>query len=351
MLRKVNNWAKAGMNISILDQRQCLNVLSPQDIKRDVERLEKNGSALLVSSDKPEYLCVDFDVKYQATIAPEELRKYNVITKKGKKKPSPMKVKVIDICCGRGGDINKLSREFDVDFYLGMDISLEELYEAEDRAYNLSKKSKKSLREYKFIHGDAGDSTCTDVIKSIKELPHKDFDMACCQFALHYFCDKEERIINLFKIVSDLLKPGSRFCASFPNPYHIVHRLKKNERPPHESGALCSVERSESVVEKVGDFLSSFGVEYIFSLGDAVKQCKEYIVPIHRVIELAESCGLEVITLLPMQDYIISMTKDDETCALREVMGVGKDMARPLDDEEWKAIGVYMIAAWQKAKV
>ena len=173
--------------------------------------------------------------------------------------------------------------------------------------------------------------------------------MAWCQFALHYFCDKEERITNLLRIVSSLLKPKHRFCASFPNPYHVLHRLKRNEPPPNMSGALCSIESSENVAAAGVDPLKTFGIEYIFSLGDAVQQCKEYIVPIDTVLEIAKSLGLKLVTLLPMQDYIVSMTQNDEVSALREAMGVvGADIPRPLSNDEWKAIGVYMIIAWEK---
>ena len=38
-------------------------------------------------------------------------------------------MKVIDICCGRGGDINKLTQEFITDLYVGFDISYDELNE------------------------------------------------------------------------------------------------------------------------------------------------------------------------------------------------------------------------------
>ncbi len=354
MLRKVNNWAKAGMNMSILDKKYPLGPLSSQDINNEIKRLKENAKALVVPSDEiAEYLCIDFDVKYQATVVPPELYERKSPTRKGgendrKKSSASEPVRVIDICCGRGGDLNKLTSEFTVDFYLGMDISLEELHEADERAYKLStqKKSKK-LKKFKFIHGDVGNSNCKDAIKLIGDIQPESFNMAWCQFALHYFCDKEERITNLLSIVSDLLRPGCRFCASFPNPYHVLERLKRCEQPPSVSKAICTIERGEEVKQQI-DPLSSFGVEYFFSLGDAVQQCKEYVVPINRLLEIATSLGLELVTLLPMQDYIVSMTKNSEVSALRDVMGVGQDMLRPLSDEEWKAIGVYMIIAWQK---
>ena len=173
--------------------------------------------------------------------------------------------------------------------------------------------------------------------------PHQ----AWCHFALHYFCDNEERVTNLLRVASDLLKPGCRFCASFPNPYHVLERLKRCEQLSSERTEICIIERGEQVDEQL-DPLSSFGVEYFFSLGDAVQKCKEYVVPINRVLQIAKSLGLELITLLPMQDYIVSMTKNTEVDALRDVMGIGHSMHRQLSPEEWMAIGVYMIIAWQK---
>ena len=348
MLRKVNNWAKAGMNVSILDKRCQLNTLSSEDVNNGIMRLKENAKALLVPSDtQTEYLCIDFDVKYQATIVPPELCD-GVSTKSSSRKKNSKSgpVRVIDICCGRGGDLNKLTSEFIVEFYLGVDISFEELLEADGRACSL-RAQKKKLKKFKFIHGDVGDKSCKDVIESTEDIKSDKFDMAWCHFALHYFCDNEERVTNLLRIASDLLKPGCRFCASFPNPYHVLERLKRCEQSSSERTEICVIERGEQVNEQL-DPLSSFGVEYFFSLGDAVQQCKEYIVPINRVLQIAKSLGLELITLLPMQDYIVSMTKNTEVDALRDVMGIGHSMHRQLSPEEWMAIGVYMIIAWQK---
>ena len=67
---------------------------------------------------QPEYLCVDFDLKYQATLAPPEICRRGSVKKGGSRKAPQKHVKVIDICCGRGGDLNKLTREFLVDFSL-----------------------------------------------------------------------------------------------------------------------------------------------------------------------------------------------------------------------------------------
>ena len=242
----------------------------------------------------------------------------------------------------------------------------------------------KRLRDFLFIHGDVGHASTMDAVEvltgrrstppevsgvgeegkersgsNLSQKPgfnYGSFDMALCQFALHYFCDQEQRVTRVLTLVSGLLKPGHRFCASFPNPYHILRRLERKEGGnvggEQSTSPLCSVERTQEGDELPPNeevALRTFGLGYTFTLGDAVQSCKEYIVPLKKVIEIAESVGLHLVTLQPLQEHIFLMMQDKETDQLREGMGVvGPDSPRQLSNEEWRAIGVYVVAAWQK---
>ena len=81
---------------------------------------------LMIPGEQADYMCIDFDLKYKATVAPHEISKVKKGSQKSHKANSHS-VKVLDICCGRGGDISKISKAFSVDLYVGLDISLNEL--------------------------------------------------------------------------------------------------------------------------------------------------------------------------------------------------------------------------------
>ena len=357
MLRKVNNWAKAGMFMLILSQSNSKTVMSVGDVTAALSRLESHGRALVLD----ETAAIQA-LGYSPQVSPMLLQ--SPVSKEAKKSFQYLKrndrIKALDICCGRGGDLNKLTREFVLDLYVGIDLSLQELKEAEVRATQMSA-SRKNPKKFIFIHGDAAASETNDVLDvlsgrraeqplegvKVPVFPGCSFDLAFCQFALHYFCDDRERLGNILRTVSESLKPGHRFCASFPNPFHVSLRLQGLQPRDSDPSSLCTI-RPASTTE--GNEIEAFGVEYIFTLGDAVQNCKEFVVPLPLVIEMARDVGLSLVLLVPMQDFILSMLDHPETNQLRLSMSVlpTNKLDRPLSDEEWAAIGVYCIAAWEK---
>jgi SAM-dependent methyltransferase len=202
--------------------------------------------------------------------------------------------------------------------------------QADSRADDLRRRRGKP-KDFIFIHGDASDvgtiasvdalSGSGPVLEIIKAGPmpgfsEGGFDMSLCHFALHYFCDDENRVFRVLDMVARLLKPGSRFVCSFPNPFHIGLRFRGNEADAADTGALCSIRKSSPDMLEEPDLSRTFGVEYMFTLGDAVQNCKEYVVPIRRLVELARSVGLQLVCLQPMHDYIMSMCHDTEVVSL-----------------------------------
>ena len=98
-----------------------------------MQRLSRHAILALVPPDQPtEYLCVDYDLKYRAAKTPPEICRKGQGGNKVKPRDKGTAVKVIDICCGRGGDLNKLMREFVLDLYVGVDISYDELNEVRE---------------------------------------------------------------------------------------------------------------------------------------------------------------------------------------------------------------------------
>lgn len=358
MLRKVNNWAKAGMFMLVSSMSNSRDVMTVDQTSAALSYLKNHGRTLILGTS-------DSFLKYNPQKAPLELHSPFQVDRK-QKKPFPYKerrVKALDICCGRGGDINKLTREFMLDLYVGIDLSLQELKEAEGRATKLLKQ-RKNPKKFMFIHGDAAAGETMHVLDvlagrrteppervKVETIQDCQFDLAFCQFALHYFCDDSERLRNILRMVSQSLKLGHRFSASFPNPYHVDLRLKGIDPNDADPGSLCTI-RKVSFEQPIFENFNNFGIEYIFSLGDAVQNCKEFVVPLPLVIEMAREEGLALVKLLPMQDFILSMLSYPETDQLRTPMSVlsksGGAPDRPLSDEEWKAIGVYCIAAWEK---
>mmetsp|Transcript_19917 Transcript_19917/g.33572 ORF Transcript_19917/g.33572 Transcript_19917/m.33572 type:complete len:1191 (+) Transcript_19917:54-3626(+) len=276
-------------------------------------------------------------------------------------------INVLDIACGRGGDIRKFTSDHSVNVYVGVDISPEQLKDCEERA-----KQNRGIKHCITCLGDASTGSWKDLVSRFTNMPSSSgqFDAAWCMFALHYFCGSEDTLRLLFLHVADSLKVGGKFACTFPNPYYIHDQLTRGAAMRNEDSVddkiykVCSNESGDKPFAlSIEDCLTTFGNVYQFSLGDAVQDCEEYIVPFEKVLEIATEVGLRVSSFkcngrdsgtpmaLSMNTWISQCCLTSEgLVGLRRVMGVtgDKSAGRDMSTEEWEAISLYMCAVWTK---
>lgn len=279
-------------------------------------------------------------------------------------KSSRIPMKVLDLACGRGGDINKWTRDGFIVFYAGVDISGEELVEARKRASGYEPKSESPI--YHFLHGSCDSPSLLRELyecvnsrnpSALNPRSHKEkelcgLNVVWCQFALHYFCVSREALHSLLKNVSGALDRGGRFCASFPNPFAVgrsfAHMRQSGEKKSGSSVCYISVDEVSEISED--QLLHEFGIKYYFTLGDAVQNCMEFVVPLRSLVALAEKLNLKLRRLMQMHTFMSKCAHDEELASLREVMQIvgPKSPGRPLSPEEWDAIGIYCVAVFEK---
>lgn len=143
---------------------------------------------------------------------------------------------VLDLACGRGGDLCKVRY---CRAYYGIDIAEAALEELQRRARELG------MHHVSVEHGDA--ATCTATVQ---------VDMVLCNFALHYFCDSAQHVSALLQTISASLVAGGMLCGTF-----------------ELSGA------------------TAFGVQHVAIVGDCV-HAVEWRIPWERVVRLAHKYGL-----------------------------------------------------------
>ena len=277
---------------------------------------------------------------------------------------SRIPMKVLDLACGRGGDLNKWTRENIVNLYVGVDVSGEELIEAEQRAKGLDRQ-----RQSPTFHFYRSSCDSPTLLKELYDYVntrnpsvldariHRDrllsgFNVVWCQFALHYFCGSRESLHAFLKNVSDSLIRGGRFCASFPNPLvvgrYLAHMRQSGEKSFGSSTCYVSV---DEILEISDDqLLNEFGIKYKFTLGDAVQDCAEFVVPLESLVSLAKKLNLRLVRLTQMHAFMSKCAHDQELAYLREVMQItgSKSPGRLLTSEEWDAMGFYCICVMEK---
>lgn len=154
--------------------------------------------------------------------------------------------RVIDLACGRGGDLGKVKGCLS---YEGADLAVCALDELKRRASELCMENRVTT-----YHCDASQfiGTCPA-------------HLILCNFALHYFCDTVSHCSQLLDAVSQNLNPG---------------------------GMLCGTYQAHSTTE--------FGVEHYAVVGDCVN-AMEWRVPWTRVVKMAYDRGLALVYISSFQ--------------------------------------------------
>jgi len=195
---------------------------------------------------------------------------------------------LLDMCCGRGGDIHKWIN-CNIRKVIGLDISTKEIVEAFRRYREAKKKRPGSALEAKFNHCE---------VLGTKELKWESkFDVVTCMFAIHYFFVSEPAIKTFFKNVQAALKPGGYFIATFPSGKKVLQTL--NQQEEHRSPMLYLKKGW-----KGKDPTKPFGQAFECAISNTVTRAEtsedivgshEYLVFFNVIEALAKQVGLKLV--------------------------------------------------------
>eukprot|EP00039_Didymoeca_costata_P007327 m.98629 g.98629 ORF g.98629 m.98629 type:complete len:346 (+) comp13642_c0_seq4:247-1284(+) len=213
---------------------------------------------------------------------------------------------LLDLACGRGGDIRKWI-DNKVENVLGVDISKHEVEEAKYRlGLHLAKTRNPDLFDYRFVQ-------TTDIgVKEIdwNELEPKypkgfQFDSVSCHFAAHYFFKSYESVKAFLSNVSRSLKPGGVFYGVVADGSEILRRLEN--RPEYKSELL-------NIQQKWTEQYKEYGSGYTFAISGTVTNddhekdevgegCLEYLVFLRKFTEVAKKFNLHPADLNWEKDF------------------------------------------------
>lgn len=198
---------------------------------------------------------------------------------------------VLDIACGKGGDLLKWSKA-NINSYVGIDISSQAIEDAMDRYKGRSSDKQygmSGLGDVKFM--------CYDCCEDLPSLSMGNFDLVSCQFALHYAFQTEKRAKTMIKNISKNLKEGGVFFCTIPNETILKSKLYKSKISGNDLYKINFTERREETELLNSNYKKSpFGIEYIFSLNDAIYECPEYLVNLDVLRNIAFEYDLEMIS-------------------------------------------------------
>jgi len=277
-------------------------------------------------------------------------------------------VVVLDLACGKGGDLLKWQKG-KVDHVFMADIASTSIDQCKERYARLEKESKHSRYRDRLFTMEAYAVDCTKENLAEKYYKKKDakIDLASCQFAFHYAFESLEQAETMVKNACERLNNGGYWIGTMPDANHIVKNVKKSEDGSFGNSVFTITPDSKE------DF-PLFGSKYMFHL-EGVVDCPEFLVHFPVVEKLAEKHGMKLVWKKNFHDLYKYMEKDHASllhrmsaletypansnkllAAEEEEYSHAKDFMKEnecsrvgtLSKDEWEAAGIYIAFAFEK---
>lgn len=205
---------------------------------------------------------------------------------------------VLDMGCGKGGDLEKWRRA-GIDGYIGVDIANVSIENAQQRYRQL---------EHHTFWADLVVGNCFgDDIHRILHPGALPVDTISSQFALHYAFDNIDRVRITMSNVAESLKSGGLFFGTIINSEYLSEQLRDVATKGKSSWGndifSISFDPNAECVKNGGKFTSLVGNQYEFYLSEAVDHIPEYVVPFDMLVDLAKEYGLTLVQREPFLQY------------------------------------------------
>ncbi|GET88479.1 methyltransferase, putative [Leishmania tarentolae] len=274
-------------------------------------------------------------------------------------KPSA-KLHVLDVCCGRGGDLLKW-QHIRPAFLFMTDASVECVAEAaarystsEGQSVKVANGKQKGFPAFFSVH-DAFDKSSGLREDLLKRGP---FQLTSCQFSLHYGCRSKESMQYFVKAIADSLAPCGRFVGTTVSDVELLSRAKEhgaefgNDVYGVRFGAEAYAQLQASHFDPVE---LSFGVPYATTVERSVQDMTEFVVPWGAFVAL---CAEHQLKLLLEDNFMHYYGQHKDTEAGKAVMleqhrkrNSGGDIVDcPLSPSEQAAVGLYRLFVFEKVK-
>ncbi|KZV92849.1 guanine-N(7)-methyltransferase [Exidia glandulosa HHB12029] len=253
----------------------------------------------------------------------------------------PPQGKVLDMGCGKGGDLQKWSKARIAE-YVGLDVAAVSVDDARSRWQQLRVKNK--------FRADFAAADCfTESIDTVlpPEVFATPFDVVSMQFCMHYAFESKAKAEMMLRNVSSHLRPGGIFLGTIPNSQQLMSQLdfiQQNGSGAPEWGNSVYSFRFDSLTDR-----PMFGHRYSFFLKDAVDDVPEYVVHWDNFLDMASQHGLRLQYREEFHDVFEAERDDAEFGPLLERMNVvDKQGESHMDEDQWEAANIYIAFAFVK---
>jgi mRNA (guanine-N7-)-methyltransferase len=189
-------------------------------------------------------------------------------------------LRVLDIGCGKGGDLQKWQNApQQVGLYVGLDPAETSIEQANDRFREMRRKNRnRSMMDARFFTQDCFGASIADVgiVREVgidlsvgngqpSRFAKGGFDIVSCMFAMHYSFESEDKVRQMLRNVAGALKKGGRFIGVVPNSDVCAEniqrwfkekeakKLKSDGQMPTESNGTAEPKEEADGLKQEGD--------------------------------------------------------------------------------------------------
>ncbi|KAG7452705.1 mRNA capping enzyme, large subunit [Guyanagaster necrorhizus] len=247
--------------------------------------------------------------------------------------------KVLDMGCGKGGDLSKWAKA-KVRDYIGADIASISIEQARQRW--------ESQRGARFNATFAALDCYTQPLSQAfsLDLLRQPFDVVSMQFCMHYAFETEQKARCMLDNVSRWLRRGGVFIGTIPNAEQLLQNL--DDLPPSTEdltfgNSVYKIRFEDRKHRPV------FGHKYWFFLQDAVEDVPEYIVRWDPFVQLASEYNLYPVYKEEFHHVFEEHQEHPEFGPLMVRMKVvDANGESSMDEDQWEAANIYIAFAFEK---
>ncbi|XP_074543807.1 mRNA cap guanine-N(7) methyltransferase [Halichoeres trimaculatus] len=282
------------------------------------------------------------------------------------RKAGSQQVSVLDLGCGKGGDLLKWRRG-GINHLVCADLAEVSVEQCQIRYDDMKKKShfNEKIFSAQFITAD-----CTkEVLAEKLDNPELLFDICSCQFVYHYSFEDEKKADMMLRNACERLKPGGFFIGTTPDAFELVKRLEASD-------SLSFGNEVFKVSFQSKGFYPLFGCQYHFSLEDVVN-VPEFLVYFPLFEHMAKRYNMRLVMKQRFSEFFEEKVKNDHHRSLMMKMMAlepfpsedggeqatdteyshakehcgragAKQPLGTLSRSEWEASSIYLVFVFQK---
>ncbi|KAI0035963.1 mRNA capping enzyme-domain-containing protein [Vararia minispora EC-137] len=250
-----------------------------------------------------------------------------------------MKGKVLDMGCGKGGDLSKWHKA-KIKEYIGLDIAAISVDQAATRHTSL----RPPRFEATFGALDCYVHPLTRALAPARLA--QSFDVVSMQFCMHYAFESLPKARMMLENVSTWLRKGGRVVGTIPNAELLLARL--DELPPDDTelsfgNSVYSIKFDDRENRPI------YGHRYSFFLRDAVENVPEYVVQWEPFTQLAAEYRLYPVYKKEFHEVFEEFKDHPEFEPLLQRMKVVDGNGETdMDEDQWEAANIYIAFALEK---